>query len=103
MMDDCRDMLDVSTGNYEVTLPVLLYTLAQKSQKVVFPETQAKESMISILGDTHVPEMIAGLLQEWQKNAVDSLKPLGNSSMVETLKGVLYDVSKLPLLENRKT
>ena len=101
MMDDCRDILDLSTGEFEVSLPVLLYSLAKGGRKIIFPEAGSKDAMIEVLQDTHVPEMIAALIQEWQKNALDSLKPLPNSSMVESLKSILFDVSKLPLLDNR--
>lgn len=101
MMDDCRDILNLSTGKFEASLPVLLYSLAKGGRKLIFPEAGSKEAMIEVLQDMHVPEMIAALIQEWQKNALDSLKPLPNSSMVESLKSILSDVSKLPLLENR--
>ena len=101
ILDDCRDLLDISTGKYEVSLPVLLYSLAKGDGKIIFPEARSKKAMIEILQDTHVAEMIAALIQEWQKNALNSLKPLANSSMVESLKSILFDVSKLPLLEDR--
>jgi hypothetical protein len=103
MMDDCRDMLDISTGDYEVSLPVLLYSLTKGSEIVVYPEARSTEAMVKVLQDAHVPEMIAALLQEWQKNALDSLRPLRDSSMLDILKSVLHDVSKLPLMDCRNT
>ena len=103
MMDDCRDMLDILTSDYEVSLPVLLYSLARGSEKVVYPDARSTETMVKMLQDAHVPEMIAALLQEWQKKALDSLGPLKNSSMLGTLKNVLHDVSKLPLMDDRNT
>ena len=101
ILDDCRDILDRSTGKYEVSLPVLLYSLAKGDSKIIFPKDRSKEAMIEILQDSHVAEMIAALIQEWQKNALESLKPLTNLRMVESLKSILFDVSKLPLLEDR--
>ena len=101
ILDDCRDILDISTGKYEVSLPVLLYSLAKGDGKIIFPVARSKKAMIEILQDTHVAEMIAALIQEWQKNALDSLKPLPNLNMVESLKSILFDVSKVPLLEDR--
>lgn len=51
IMDDCRDILDISTSKYEVSLPVLLYSLAKGSEKVMFPEVRSKESMVKVLQD----------------------------------------------------
>jgi geranylgeranyl pyrophosphate synthase len=101
MMDDCRDMLDIITGKYEVSLPVLLYSMAKGSDKVVYPDARSKDTMVKTLQEAHVAEMLAALLQEWQKNALDSLGPLKTSSMLDALKTVLYDVSKLPFIDDR--
>lgn len=103
IMDDCRDMFDLSTGKYEASLPVLLYSLAKGSEKVLFPEAQSKDEMVKIFEDAHVPDMIAALIQEWQKNAMDSLSPLKNSNMSDPLISILHDISKQPIVDDRNT
>lgn len=96
LIDDCRDLLDKKTDRFEVSLPILLYSLAIGSEKVEFPVTGSSEETISCLQRAHVPEMIAALLQEWQKNALKSLEPLNGSNKINALIKLIPDASKLP-------
>jgi hypothetical protein len=96
LLDDCRDLLDPKTGRFEVSLPILLYSLASGSEKVVFPATGCSEETLLSLQRAHVPEMIAALFQEWQKNALECLEPLNGSMMMGALVKMIPDASNLP-------
>jgi geranylgeranyl pyrophosphate synthase len=96
LLDDCRDLLDQKTDRFEVSLPILLYSLAIGSEKVIFPATGSSEETISCLQRAHVPEMIATLIQEWQKNALKSLEPLNGSKTMDALITMIPDASRLP-------
>ncbi len=86
VLDDCRDMFDVQTGRREVTLPILLYSAASGSQKIIFPDSRAS------LQETSVPGGITASLSAWWQRAHDSLDRLEPSDAIEALKDALQAI-----------
>ncbi len=90
ILDDCRDALDRQTGEWEISLPVLLYSMARGEKEIVRPDTRAQ------LQESGVPQMISSILADWWQRALDSLAPLEPSFGRRCLKKYLpRDFEKL--------
>lgn len=86
VLDDCRDMLDKKSGEYEVSLPVLLYSASLGENRIVIPRSRKD------LKEKLVPETITEALAVWWQRAQDNLKKLEPSDAREILLDILQSI-----------
>jgi geranylgeranyl pyrophosphate synthase len=110
VLDDCRDMIiDPASDSYESTLPLLLYSLSNRSYASghiedislqVQQEHLTKRELFSSLSSAHVPETIADVLMEWKRRAMESLQIFERSNAVVALENITNLVFNYGDLEN---
>lgn len=88
IMDDCTDFLK-DNGDFEVTLPLLLYRSA--TQKLL-PKVPDRIALYKVLDQARVPEALTAVITEWQRRALESLKLLPISEAKEKLEGCIHDL-----------
>lgn len=96
VVDDCRDVLMNSpTGKREISLPVLLLSMAGESDLAVERQDDgrggtplSRETLLDVLGEADMTTIITDVLLEWRQCALNSLSPLDNSEAVATLESV---------------
>lgn len=92
ILDDCRDVFsDNAALEYEVSLPILLYSmkLNEAEGKIVYPTAQTRQEVIRQLRTKNIPNMVSSVLEIWQKRARESLKNLEPNEAVQTLASLL--------------
>lgn len=98
IIDDCRDVLEEpENSTYEITLPLLI--LASKREKPI-PELMRRfnnrDSLLTALKESNVPETITSILMEWHRRAMECLKSLERNEAVITLEKILQGFVTTP-------
>jgi hypothetical protein len=90
LMDDCRDVFGRSEeiGEWEISLPLLLYLLAVGEENICFPKVGSRTELIDLLGRAGVINTISALLLEWKNRALESIKPLPASREKQILQSI---------------
>ncbi|MFZ6027799.1 MAG: polyprenyl synthetase family protein [Chloroflexota bacterium] len=97
ILDDCRDVLD-GQGNYEKSLPILLYSSAIRSETIVLPEAKSRGALLKTLDETGTLQVISNILLNWQERGLTSLNVLNPSVAVGDLKYILMDALRMNAL-----
>ena len=102
VLDDCRDVwIDSETSKGNATLPLLLHALIHDSgsqnrknagEHTKLSAGRAKIDADILLHETHIPEIIASVLLEWRRRALESLQILEPSEARSALVGILEHV-----------
>lgn len=88
IMDDCTDFLK-ENGDFEMTLPVLLY---QNATQNPLPKITDRKALFKVLDQAHIPEKLVTVITEWQRRALESLTSLPPSNAKERLKQYVHDL-----------
>lgn len=88
IMDDCTDFLK-ENGEFEVTLPLLLY---QNATQKSLPKVADRKALFKILDQARVPEKLSAVITEWQRRALESLTLLPPSEAKEKLTGYVHEL-----------
>ena len=92
VLDDCQDVLKgTDATQYEITLPLLLYSAKLESEQVAMPDVPV-ETLPKVLEEAGIPQAISQVLLEWQRRAFESLAPLEDAKSVSTLKKIVQDI-----------
>lgn len=102
ILDDCRDVVvDRAALDSELTLPWLLYALVMQSRSqaggtaLFFEGEPDDEGRGGALHEAGVPGIIADIVEEWRRRALDSLSILEPSQAADALKNILQRVPAL--------
>jgi len=100
IIDDCRDVFEASeTSAYEVTLPLLMLALRREEPVVeLLTCLNSREALSDAFKDANVPGMIASVLMEWHRRALESLMILKRNEAVIALENILQDFVTTPWL-----
>jgi geranylgeranyl pyrophosphate synthase len=108
VLDDCRDVwIDTKNHKNRATLPLILRELITGDKLLSPPATekqikklsQTKEEAYHLLTGTGVPDIIADILLEWRRRAMESLQLLEPSKARDAL-AYIFEYAMKPKLYN---
>ena len=102
VLDDCRDIIiDSETMKHKAPLPLILRSLVihhpenqERTDAIIPGKRQSKDHLFATLEEAEVPEIIATVLLEWRRRALDSLQIFEVSKNVVVLEGIVEQILK---------